>query len=387
MIGRFCLLCALVLGPSSLARAQTARAETPAATQYLLLTNQRVVSGQVRAEADRYVVVMSNGQIRLRKSDVRAVFNSLEDIYECLARECGENIHKHLQLAVWCVDYGLINRATLELAEATAIDPGDRRLEFVERRIELAGAKLQQGKTNANEAVKPIDEFTRLVKGLPDGAAERFTNVVQPILVNRCATGGCHGPGSNNGFELERPPATRVQGRPITQHNLQAVLSYIDRQQPLSSAVVKAIMEPHGNQALPVLGERDQAQREHLLRWVASLGRAQPRYVLPSVTPSAPAEAHVARVAYNAPLANRQANRAQASQPQRGAQPPKAQAASASEDDYTDEQYDAAFRSLGAPAGPDEEPIAPKQPPVEAPDELDPELFNRRYSTKPGPPR
>ena len=48
---------------------------------------------------------------------------------------------------------------------------------------------------------------------MPPGAVEAFTQTIQPLLVNRCATGGCHTPSPRGGFSLLRR-AGRAGGQP-----------------------------------------------------------------------------------------------------------------------------------------------------------------------------
>ena len=75
-----------------------------------------------------------------------------------------------------------------------------------------------------------------MVRSLPPGVVETFTQSVQPVLMNHCATGGCHAPQSETGLRLFRVPTGKQASRRITQRNLYSVLPFVDRDNPVIAA-------------------------------------------------------------------------------------------------------------------------------------------------------
>jgi hypothetical protein len=128
-----------------------------------------------------------------------------------------------------------------------------------------------------------ITEIERLVRTLPTEAVESFTSVAQPILVNGCATTGCHAPGNTTTFTLLRLPANRPVSRRLTQRNLYNVVQLVDFKRPADSSLFKMAKEPHGPLKTPALGEAQSAYRE-LVQWVAALTRSNLDELVPADT-------------------------------------------------------------------------------------------------------
>jgi hypothetical protein len=139
--------------------------------------------------------------------------------------------------------------------------------------------------TNATSKRAPprdtITEIERLVRTLPSEAVESFTNVAQPILVNGCATTGCHAPGNTTTFTLLRLPLNRPVSRRLTQRNLYNVVQVIDFKYPANSTLFKMAKEPHGPLKTPALGETHSPAFRELVQWAAVLTRSNLDELLP----------------------------------------------------------------------------------------------------------
>jgi hypothetical protein len=129
-----------------------------------------------------------------------------------------------------------------------------------------------------------ITEIERLVRTLPSEAVESFTSVAQPILVNGCATAGCHAPGNATTFTLLRLPSNRSVSRRLTQRNLYNVVQLVDFKKPADSVLFKMAKEPHGPLKTPALGEGQTVAFRELVQWVATLTRSNLDEILPPKT-------------------------------------------------------------------------------------------------------
>jgi hypothetical protein len=131
-----------------------------------------------------------------------------------------------------------------------------------------SAARLSSSAASAPVNSAPID-------ALPNGAVERFTRKVQPILVNNCTVSGCHQPGGPQSFQLDRSLLHGLGNRRTTMRNLVATLALIDHEQPQLSPLLTVPRETHGGMDRPIIGPRQQAAFEHLVDWVALVSNTQ----------------------------------------------------------------------------------------------------------------
>jgi hypothetical protein len=117
---------------------------------------------------------------------------------------------------------------------------------------------------------------------------ETFTQSVQPVLMNHCASGGCHGPQSDTALRLFRVPAGKSASRRITQRNLYAVLPLVDRENPMNSRLLTAPNGPHGAAKHGVFTEHQTAQYKRLIDWANQLTQQSTPETIATLTPAAP---------------------------------------------------------------------------------------------------
>ncbi len=242
----------------------------------LLLRNGRVLQGEIEHEADRYRVRLSNGEIHVHQREVTAVCADLPAAYQALlATGQSQSVEHRLRIAVWCIDQRLYEQATAELELAKSMSPKDRRIEYVARRLQLAQEPPPSTQPVERQASTPElithEELNRLVRSLPKGTPEQFADVVQPILLSRCATSRCHGLAADQPLRLIRPPTNKSQASRITQRNLNSVLDFVDHAHPHDSRLLRAASEPHGESAHPPLSEHEQMQLAELADWVKAV--------------------------------------------------------------------------------------------------------------------
>ena len=136
---------------------------------------------------------------------------------------------------------------------------------------------------------------------MPAGTVEQFTNVIQPLLVNRCGMSGCHSPNGNSAFRLAYPNWSRTLPRRFTQRNLHTTMQQIRGDKPEDSPLLVMATSAHGTCQGPTLGDRDTAQLHQLVDWVqrcttgrtapANLGAPNSLLLQPQVQPRTPGPA------------------------------------------------------------------------------------------------
>jgi hypothetical protein len=243
----------------------------------LILRNGQIISGRITNLGEYYSVVLPEGELRLRRSEVEFACRDLADAYQrkrsLIARD---NTLEHLQLAQWCVRHGLLEEAAAEIAAARRLEPNHPLIAAVERRLEAA---LQPApppvRQESTDTEVTVEQLERMMRELPPGSVETFTRLVQPLLMNSCAAGGCHGPQAEK-FPLLRVPSGKPVTRRITQRNIYQALKYVDARKPEASPLLTVPLQPHGNASAPIFTDRNAAQHERLVQWVMEVtGRSQ----------------------------------------------------------------------------------------------------------------
>lgn len=243
----------------------------------LLLNNGHVIEGTIAAAGDRYDVLREGVEVRVKRSEVSAVCDDLLQCYQHkLSLIEADRVLDHLALAEWCLQHKLLKPAETELQTARSLDPMHPRIRLLEPRLALA--KEGPAKTEPVQGgEKPVatETLDKLVRNLPPGSMEQFTNTIQPMLLNYCSKSGCHASRSSGVMRLERIPPNRLAGRHTSQHNLAAALAMIDRENVPESKLLQAPIRPHGNMKLPVFTDREQSQYRQLVRWVFLVANAK----------------------------------------------------------------------------------------------------------------
>lgn len=244
-----------------------------------MLRNGEVFRGIISRSGDRFLVTVPSGRVVLRASEVDFCCSTLQEAYHRKReRKPPDSVQDHLALAQWCQRYGLLESAAEELAAAKAADPSHPMIPLVERRIAAASeATLRQA-----SPAKPVPggispmQLDRMVRGMPPGTVESFTQTIQPMLMNNCASGGCHGPAATDTFSLLRIPVGTPPSRRMTQRNLHTVLQWIDQENPDASPLLTAATRPHGSAKAPIFTDRQVAQYRQLLEWVYQVSQVAP---------------------------------------------------------------------------------------------------------------
>jgi hypothetical protein len=247
-----------------LAISRTTPADEPAALGVLVLRNGNVLRGAVRAANGYYSVEQAGSSLQVPAEQVEMACRTLEEAYERRRTDrVGNFADAHLELARWCLKNGLLSQAAREVLDARTRDPGHPGLPTLDSAIRLGleleasrNAKGAGGATGgAGEAAPadPASQTTSVDQPPPtpflDPSVEaqtQFVRSIQPMLVQNCATGGCHHTGSSVKMQLDRW-ALEGNGNPeLIRRNLDAVLAQINAEDPPSSAVLVRSRQSHG---------------------------------------------------------------------------------------------------------------------------------------------
>jgi hypothetical protein len=95
-----------------------------------------------------------------------------------------------------------------------------------------------------------------------------YTTIVQPLLLNRCATSGCHGDSGTVHFRLESDGLARRLTTSQTRQNVDMVLRHVLREDIENSPLFIFATKAHGGLDVPPLGLRDKAAIESLRKWL-----------------------------------------------------------------------------------------------------------------------
>lgn len=222
-------------------------------------------------------------EVRLRASEVVRVDASKLALYVWRRARAGAGrgtLDEHLELADWALANGLEAQAARELLDARQLDSRSRRLIVLERR--LAEALRRRAAAEAPPAAPAPEATTAIAEGptadpvellprLPEGSREHFTRRIQPLVLNGCGAGGCHGGARDDDtFALDATPLRGYGSASSTEHNLRAVLSAIDLDSPDDSRLLTTARGPHHG-ATPFTGARRQELLDRLAEWVRAI--------------------------------------------------------------------------------------------------------------------
>ena len=266
--------CRAVVAQSGLAVDQPAD-EIRSAAMLLVLVDGQVISGHVTPRPDGYDIQLSAGRMFINSDRVRFAAASLPDAYDRMRDSIPEfTPANHLELARWCLGNKLYTQARREVLDALHLDPNREDAKRMLRALEQVG---EQSKTviigtglteypSQTEIQRPAVE-TRSLAGLNRTVAHAFVRDIQPLLMNKCATSGCHGIGAKSQFQIV---STHRGSTPaIAERNLAAVLKQIDFSNPPSSPLLKIGEQAHGNMATSSFQGRSGAMQLSVLQnWV-----------------------------------------------------------------------------------------------------------------------
>jgi hypothetical protein len=334
----------------------------------LLLKNGETLEGTISAAGDFYLVVAENTELQVRARDVEAACRNLDEIVaHKSARLNPDSPDDHIALAQWCIDRELYGIAARELTEAYRIDDTHPRIPLLERRMKAAMTAPRAVAPPPMPTAPSIDEATvnRALADVSNESIHDFTVRVQPLLMNYCATAGCHGPKPKSEFHLERIYLNELNDSRLVRRNLHAVLKQVDAKNPSTSKLLTVPLTPHGGGKNALFHAHNAEHYRMLAMWVGKIAAA--------AKTAAPAPTTAATTASTDPLLQRLPIAPPGGPAPAPASPPPAIAPSAA-------GAPSATGDTAAPQTPPASAASTAAPPAATPaaDPFDPEIFNRR---------
>lgn len=267
----------------------------------VLLHNGNVLFGTASKIGDNvHVTRDSQSTVTLSGDKVACIGQSLQQLYE-FRRENRFGVDlKRIQADVrWCLQNGLVRLAAEDVLLARQLDPWNPQtlqlLRQVAARMKQQSTDHQPGNQRLPSDVRTVshdsaidsatddsatddsaadedDHRPVLVSPLPDDLTFQFTSRIQPILMNRCA--GCHvrGPTSEREFQIHPALKSKWAPKTVAIQNLQAVMNYVNRNQPEMSMIRLRATDGHGGNRRS-FGKPDSSMMRNLDFW---LSRIQP---------------------------------------------------------------------------------------------------------------
>lgn len=261
--------------------------DSEAITGILLLRNGNVLEGKIQRQSDFYKIEMPKGELQVPVGQVDIFCHNLDEAYEQRrVQQTGGSADTHIDLARWCLRHELLEHAARELLDASSIDPDHRQLPLLERQLQLAlqnRTHKHQPKPLVDLKAIPTDEQLESFEKVPTWARTLFVRQIQPLLVDSCATSGCHQPGSSESFHLNRLVRDGPGHPAVTMSNLAATLEQLDLKSPANSSLLERAKTAHG--AIGTLPPQvlEPHQLQMLRTWVEQLALAQSNTVVKGV--------------------------------------------------------------------------------------------------------
>ena len=245
----------------------------------------KLIEGKIVPTAAGYEVEKKDGTVLVPASQIKFTAQSRTEIYEQLKEDMPQGTAIiHLLLARWCIAHKLYDPAKEELHNTLKKEPNN--LEARRWLLMLKGISSGQSPFTkfAPKHNKPKTKITdasfvqnvQTIAGLSRDNASLFTRKVQPILVNKCSNGGCHGRSAKSMFQLIPVRSGEGSHHLIAEKNLKAVLKQIDIDHPQRSPLLTKTEGGHGKKGMAIFrGRTGKKQQQLLLQWVKSIAKEQ----------------------------------------------------------------------------------------------------------------
>ncbi|MEW4456116.1 hypothetical protein AB1L30_25855 [Bremerella sp. JC817] len=354
--------------------------QEPLAAPYegvLVLNNGNAMRGLITQEGEFYSLAINEDSIiRLPAERVAFACKSMEEAYLRQKARVGTTaLRHHVELANWCLGLDMWEEATYHHEIALRSGPNHPDVVRLDRRYQV---KLEE-RQNPNKVeqvhftqpvarpevdmhVEQASASEEMEPTLSPDVVRYYTSTVQPILLNSCSASLCHASNSENEFKLVQFENVRSIPRRMTIRNMNAVLDYINYDQPLQSKMVTHSSSRHGDGQSPNLSPE---QFTSIRNWVVAVSRG-PRPTRTAIDSS------VMPASFNAPAETPKA----LMQPN---QTPVKPLPSAPVNPIFGGNANASQGGLQRPFRSMPQKGAPVKEAPEVRDEFDPELFNRKY--------
>lgn len=272
------ILVAVVLTLAPVAATAQSSAGLGSTQGLLLLKNGETLAGNITRSGDYYLVAAADSEIHIRLHDAEAVCRDLEDAYRHKAAKANpHSVEDRVALAQWCIDRKLFGCAARELTTAYRLDDTHPRLVLLERRLKAAMTEPKPASPPATPPTLPgptDEQLEQTVRSISPEALQEFIVHVQPLLVNYCATAGCHGPKPGSDFHLHRVYLNERNDPRLARVNLHSVMTQLNRGNVAASPLLTVPLGMHGGGKKPLFTAYNTDHYRILAAWAARVSAA-----------------------------------------------------------------------------------------------------------------
>lgn len=262
----------LLAGLSSSVRLSGAEGAAASHDLLAVLTDGRIMRGNITRHAAGYYVERPGGTIFLPSEQVRCVARDLQDAYRQQREQMLDPTAAMLiQLAEWCISYRLYDEAGDELRRALRRDPQNETARRMLARLDdmLSTKPLRSIESSRRDVYGVEVADVESLGGLSKDLAAEFTTKIQPLIMNKCGNAYCHGTAAENEFRLQHVRIGSANQRLSSQRNLALLLKYVDVAQPEQSPLLTKTRGAHGGTTFAIFsGASGAGQQELLTSWV-----------------------------------------------------------------------------------------------------------------------
>ena len=244
----------------------------PGTEPCVLLRNGNAVLGTATRLGEIVLISKDDSNtIQVPRREVVATAETLSQLYQIRSRDRVKGDLRRLHSDIrWCLRYGLLQEAGRDVLEAQRIAPKDSVTQQLLGRVAHAFRSQQQAQQESVQQVShqsPADESHQELSprsgsdaqldattNLEPESVRYFSTRIQPILLNRCS--GCHWQSQDCDREFQMHPSIANHWAPSRtgRENLQAVLSYVDMNDPLRSPIRAWATDGHGGKTKSLTG-------------------------------------------------------------------------------------------------------------------------------------
>ena len=274
----------LLCVPLALYGAEEGKRELTGEPGMLLLRNGAVIEGRILKAGENYTVQRPNGDMFVPGVMVRLQCATLGEIYKKLhgTAEKDDTGEARVALARWCITNKLLKEARRELTDAMEFEPSRTEARDMLQKLDLTLDPPADSKKSIVDPTKSAPATARYspdevesLGGLSRESGQQFMRRIQPMLVNNCAVGGCHGPNSEFGFRLQRVVPGADTSRLASERNLAEILEQIDYKSPRQSPILTIPGPSHGRRGKPAFGgPRGTDQLAELKKFILEVARS-----------------------------------------------------------------------------------------------------------------
>jgi hypothetical protein len=267
---KLALVCSLALAVPLLGRADP--------PDFLILHNGAALMGHVSFDGETYTLrsPSGTGESRYAAKAVAKVCKGPLEAYTFLKQSATlDDPLERCRLARFCLSHDLFAEARVELDAAVELEP--RCPEAKALRAQLTRKKNKPAQSEPVIPALPQTPVTPIPPAklddwplaLTPAGSQDYSRRIQPVLLQSCGTGACHGvPEGKRGFLLSKGLYGAPPSLVMTQTNFARVLGLLNKEAPETSLLLEKSREKHGGAKAPPL---DHETYVALRNWVMTM--------------------------------------------------------------------------------------------------------------------